>query len=279
MLLVAGQLFGPGARGIVARSPGIPGVRGDPGRRVDSRLQTHRVNFITKLFHVGKLAVSLKTAVMAHTRALPGVVDVHVGPAVVDQTRRNHGSRRFEHFFLVHRTCPAIPAIPAHGRSQGELVADHDTQLLGGGTPGVAGVELDREHSLGFELSGNLAGVSIERQTLRQAAGAILHRPFARGRDSVQKRRSRACPEDAWSLDARLRRGDGSQRGRKIAPRQTNHTTRKWQPQARRKRIAVACPGSWSASGSRSLYKARDDAQRGALAPVSCKSISPTSMY
>ena len=61
---------------------------------------------------------------------LPGVVDVHVGPAVAVESVAHDRLGRGEGFLLVDLSAPAVPTVPAHRRCQRDGVADDDAEWL-----------------------------------------------------------------------------------------------------------------------------------------------------
>ena len=78
---------------------------------------------VAQAFHVRKLLIRLDPAVRSPLVGLPGIVDVHVGIAIIGKTPVDEGGRRSHHLFLRNAQGPAVPAVPAHGRGQGDLVA------------------------------------------------------------------------------------------------------------------------------------------------------------
>ena len=76
---------GPDGSGAGGGAAGEAGVAGDPRRRVDAGLQAQGVDVVAQALHVGEFFVRLQCVIGTAAVALPGVVDVDVGPAVLDQ--------------------------------------------------------------------------------------------------------------------------------------------------------------------------------------------------
>ena len=132
----------PGPRLIVARTADVLGIAGGPRGGIDAGLQPQGVDRIAEPLDVGELLVPLDSAEGPAPLTLPGVVDVHVGPAVVLQPLGDDRRGRGQHFLLVHRGRVAVPTVPPHRRRQRDMLTDHDAQLADRFPLGVAGPEL-----------------------------------------------------------------------------------------------------------------------------------------
>ncbi len=224
LLLVDGAV--PGPFGIVGGAAHVAGVGRDPRSRVDADLQSQGVDLVGEALEVGKLLVRLDRVVGAAALALPGVVDVHVAPAVLDEARLHHRAGGRAHLRGVDEGTAGVPAVPAEGRRQGQAVPADDAQLA----LGLA------EHVLGGERHDVLAGrrhrardatrARVELQARGQVHGAVGHGPLAGGGDREEEGMTRPHPEDLRPVDAGGGRGLGGQdegrvvghRGRGRAP-------------------------------------------------------------
>lgn len=85
VVLVAQPLLDPLvlAVGIIGVGADVGGIGSDPRGRVNAEFEPEVVHLPREGFHVGEFRVGLDGAVFAAARALPAVVDVDVGPAVV----------------------------------------------------------------------------------------------------------------------------------------------------------------------------------------------------
>ena len=209
--VVAQLRLHPRALGTVAGAAGITGVGRDPRCGIDAGLQPHRVQFVAQRLEIGELFVGEQRMVGAGARALPGVVDVDVGPAVVDEAGGDEHAGRAQHLALVHLAGPAVPAVPAQRRRERYLFADYDLQLTGGGAERIPRADVHREAAGLGHLSCDLPGGGIEHQPGGQALGRERHRPVAGGRDREQKRPAGTLPIDLRAGDprrVRRRRGE-----------------------------------------------------------------------
>ena len=66
------------------------GIGPYPRCGVNADLEPHAVNFVGQTFHIGEFRIGLDGIVFSATLALPAVVDVDVGPAVVDEPLLDH---------------------------------------------------------------------------------------------------------------------------------------------------------------------------------------------
>ena len=141
--LVIGLFLRPGPAGIVAGTARELGIGGDPGRRIDSRLQAHGVDLVAQPLHIGELLVGLDGVERAAAPALPGIVDIDVGPAVIDQPRVDHRPGRTKHFVLIDGLGPAVPTVPAQRRREANLLANDDAKGFLGRAAGILGPQDD----------------------------------------------------------------------------------------------------------------------------------------
>ena len=97
--LFAGGL-GPRAFGIFRAAADMRGVGGGPRRRIDADLKPEAVDIVTKFFDVRKFLVPLNGVERPAACTLPGVVNVHIGPAMINQAGVRHGLRILQHDVL-----------------------------------------------------------------------------------------------------------------------------------------------------------------------------------
>ena len=86
---------------------------------------------------------------------LPGIIDVDVGPAVIDEAGIDHAAGAEQNFFGGDAAAPAVPTVPAHGRGEGDFFADDDFEFFVGGGEGVFGAEGDEEFAGVGEFAGD----------------------------------------------------------------------------------------------------------------------------
>ena len=115
---------------VVAGAADVSGVGGDPRRRIDADLQAQAVDVVAQALHVREFLVALDGLELAAARTLPGVVDVDVGPAVIDQALIDHRLGRNFYLLGIDGAGPAVPTVPAHRRRQGDGLTDDDLQRL-----------------------------------------------------------------------------------------------------------------------------------------------------
>ena len=138
-----------------------------PGRGVKADLQALAVDVIGQRLHVGELLVGKHVAVRVPP-GFPAVVNVDVGPAVVDQAAGHHRVRRGAHVRLVDVAAETIPAIPAHRRRQRDGVAADDLERPLGGAARVLGAQGDDVGALLLQDAGDEAALRINLQPGRQ---------------------------------------------------------------------------------------------------------------
>ncbi len=220
--------LGPRAARIVRAAADIAGVGRFPGRGIDADLQSQGVNLIAHGRHVGELGVGLDAVEFSAPLALPGVVDVDVGPAVVDQPAGGHGPRGVDHVLALDRAVIGVPTVPAHGRGEGDFVADDDAKGLLRLALGIAGAERHLIDAAGGQRAGDLPCGRVKVQAGGEIPDGKNHRPIAAGGDVVQERAAGPDAENGGSVDA----GGGGRFGR------AQHRLRG----GRRGRVVRRCP-------------------------------------
>ena len=168
------------------------------------------MNIGAQLLHVRKSLIGLERQSGSLPLALPRVVDVDVGPAMVGEAGRDEHAGRAQDLLLVDGLGPAVPAVPAHRRREGDAVSADNLELLFRLAPGVAGAQYHGMLAGGLEHTGDLASGRIQHQAGRQAVDRILHRAFAGSRDRVHERCARGDSENTRPIDPR---GGGRRRG------------------------------------------------------------------
>ena len=193
----------PTALGIVAGTSLETGKRGDPRTGIQAGLEAERMNLIAQRLHVGEAFVGLEGKIFAGAFSLPGVVNVDVGPAVVDEAGIDQGPRRAQDLLLVHRPGPAIPTVPTHRRRERDFFARDNPEILFIRALRVFGAQ---DHFV-FAPLGERAGDASRDGVNGKPAGEFLdaegHGPVAGGRDGIKERRIRADAEDVRAVDAR----------------------------------------------------------------------------
>ncbi len=191
--------------GIVGRAADEAGVGGGPRRGIDAELEPEGVHLPGEPLEVGEFRVGLDGVVIAAARALPAVVDVDVGPAVLVELLVDEGVRGAQDLVLADGAAPAVPAIPAHRRGERDLVADDDAERLLVLAGGVGGMERDLVLARRGDGAGDAAGRGIELQTGGQAVRGEGYRPVAGRGDGIEKGLAGAFAVDLRAGD--LRRG------------------------------------------------------------------------
>jgi len=85
-----------------------------PAVSVKANLQAEAMDIISQGFHVREFLVGANFTGFRIAFAMPAVVNIYVGPAIIDKTFVDHGSGTLADIFIGDRTAPAVPAIPAH---------------------------------------------------------------------------------------------------------------------------------------------------------------------
>ena len=191
---------------MVARTAGMECVGSDPGRRIDARLHAQCVDLVAHGAHVGEFFVRRERMVRAGAGALPGIVDIHVGPAVFDQSAGGEGPGGLEHFCLIDFQSETIPGVPAHGRRERDPLAHDDAEVFAGGASCVLRREYDGVFTRRGEAAGDLSRRGIDGESFGQPFDGELHWPLAGGGDAVEEGMARADSEEGRAVDARLER-------------------------------------------------------------------------
>ena len=173
------------AVGVVGVRSDVRGVGSDPGRGVDA---------------------GLDGVVAAAAPALPAVVDVDVRPAVVHEPRLDHRTSRGEDLLLRDVARPAVPRVPAHGRREGDPLADDDAKFAGGFPECVACGEFDEVGARLLDAARDEAGRGIEGEAFGQTFGGECHGSVSGCRYGEEKLRAGTGPEDLRPVDAGSRR-------------------------------------------------------------------------
>ena len=97
----------------------------------------------------------------------PTVINVDVGPTVVDQTAAHHRISRRADLGLVHAAPEDIPTVPPHLRGERQGVAANNSEMTLRRAERVHRLERDVPLAFTFQDSGDLAGVGIDLQTSR----------------------------------------------------------------------------------------------------------------
>ena len=219
LVLLTGQLLRPGDGRIVARSAGELGIGRNPGGRVDARLQADPVDLVAESFHVGEFLVRLEAVQRAAAPALPGVVDVDVRPAVIDQAGIDHRVGRTEDLVLIDGGRPAVPTVPAQRRGEADLLADNNAKRLLGRAGGVLGPQHYLVFAGLFHHSADLTRGRSDGQPRGQSVDAELHGPLPGGGNGIEERRAGPGAEEGRPVDPRFggrrRREDLGRLGRR----------------------------------------------------------------
>ena len=205
----------PAAPWIVAGTSRETGKRGDPRTGIQAGLEAERMDLVAQRLHICEAFVGLEGEILAGAFALPGVVNVDVGPAVIDEAGIDQSPRRAQNLILVHRSGPAIPTVPTHRRREYDFFADDNPEILFIRALRVFGAQ---DH-LVFARLGEGTGDASRDGIYGKSAGKFLdaecHGPVAGGRDGVKERRIRADAEDVRAVDVRCggrRRGADERR-------------------------------------------------------------------
>src|SRR5882757_7639751 len=143
---------------------------------------------IAERLHVGKFIICEDLSLIISPE-LPTVVYIDVGPAMIGQFV-SHGSGGSLYFFIADAETPAIPAIPAQGGRERDLITADNGEAAGGGA--------------GFIFHGELQGIIpffrnsprdeacelIQGKCRRQACGRISSGFFSCSRYLVEEGRA-----------------------------------------------------------------------------------------
>ena len=144
------------------------------------------MNLVAHRLHVRKFFIRLNRIEHTSALSLPGIIDVDISPAVIDESGGNEGARRTQNFFLIHGLRPAIPAVPAHRRRQRNLVAHDDAEFFLCHTQRIAGLQRDGINSFIIQFAGHAPAAGVQLQSRRQMVGAEFHWPIAGSGNSVE---------------------------------------------------------------------------------------------
>src|SRR5262249_17996889 len=122
------------------------------------------VKFIAQAFHIRKFIVALNPVERTAAFALPCIVDVDVGPAMIDEAGVDHAAGAFKNLLGVHSAAPAIPTVPTHWRSESDSFATDDAKFLLAAACGIFSAERDGVFACFLYCTGDLAGLGIEVQ-------------------------------------------------------------------------------------------------------------------
>jgi len=116
------------------------------------------MDIISQSFHVGEFFIGANFTGFLVALAVPAVINIYVGPAIIDEAFFYHSSGALANIFISYRASPAIPAIPAHRGSQADFIAHLDAQGSFGYAQAVFGGELDIVGAGLVYHAGNVAG-------------------------------------------------------------------------------------------------------------------------
>ena len=154
-----------GSVGVIGRGADMSAVGSYPRGRVESETKPFGVNVVGERLHIGECLVGLDGVVFPAAKALPCHVDVHVCPAVVDQIVLDESVGCGLNILLRDVVSPAVPAVPPHGRCQGETVADDDAQVADVGSEGVGRREAYGVFSGLLDASRDASAPGVELET------------------------------------------------------------------------------------------------------------------
>ena len=157
----------------------VPGAGLRTGRGVEPDLQALAVDVIRQGFHVGELLVG-KHVPVGVPPGFPAVVNVDVGPPVVDQAAGDHRVGGGADVRLGDVATETIPAIPAHRRRQRDGVAADDFERPFGLASRVLGAERDDIGPFLLQDAGDAAALRIKLQAGRQLLRRNGHRASRR---------------------------------------------------------------------------------------------------
>ena len=158
---------------------------------------------VAQSLHVREFLIGLDAAVRRPLVGLPGIVDVHVGIAVIGQPPVDEGGGRGHHLLLRHAQGPAVPAVPAHGRSQADLVAHFQGEFRPRLPLRVPGDEHQRIVSRHRAASAQDSFLGIQHNALRKSLHSIFHGLFAREGQSEDDRGTGAYAKHQRAVIAR----------------------------------------------------------------------------
>jgi len=130
--------------GVHGRSADMMTVGFYPGSGINTDPEAHGVYIIAEGLHVGEDGrVGEDAVVGAAAGSLPAVVDIHIGPAVVDEAAADHGFGICLDQGLGYFGSVDVPAVPAHRWGERDLFAYDEAEGAVGVTCGISYVELD----------------------------------------------------------------------------------------------------------------------------------------
>jgi len=148
--------------GVHGRSADMVSVRFNPGGGVDADLQAQAVYFVAERLHVREGGRVGKDGMEgAAAGSLPAVVDIHIGPAVVDEAAAGHGFGVGFDKRLIDLCRIDVPAVPAHGRGERDLFAYDEAEGAVGAARRIAYVELDGIFACFRDGAGEAAGGGV----------------------------------------------------------------------------------------------------------------------
>ena len=219
VMLVAIPLFDPfvHAVGSIGIASHVGGIGSDPRRGVDADLEAQGMDFIGQSLHIGEFRVGLDGVVFSAALPLPTVIDIDIGPTVIDQSFLDHGAGRCEYLLLRHIARPAVPGVPAHRRRQRNGVADDDFQIAFVAAERIFGLQPDDVFPGFLHAPRNASRPGVEFQPFGQTFGREGHGACSGGRHGKEELRSGTDPENPGSVNARSLGGCRSQdTGRQI---------------------------------------------------------------
>src|SRR5579872_6786576 len=151
--------------------------------------------------------------------ALPAIIDVHIGPAVVDKATTCHSfGIRLDQVLRDLRSID-IPAVPTHRRRQRDLFPDDEAE----GSIGMSGAVTDMKEkgvlARGIDRSGKAAGGLIEMDACRQRIGGEPQGPDAGRGDGENDGMAGPDAENPGAVDAWSGSGGGGQNDSRVVGR------------------------------------------------------------
>ena len=181
----------PGVGEFMPVAPRIISAGRGPGRGVDAEFESQGVDVVAEAFEIREFFVREEPAVSRTRIRRPSVVDIHIRPSV-GQEFFVHGAGGIAHLRVVDREPPAIPAVPAHGRSQGDLRPYFQQYLPFGFPEGILRCQQHPKIPFGGHTARYQARTGIELQPFGKPLRPVRHRAFAAGHDRHQEGIARA---------------------------------------------------------------------------------------
>ena len=198
------------------------------------------MDIVGEAHHIGKLGIRHYGVVLPSPVILPAVIEIDIAPAVLVKPQVYEGLGHRLRVFLADSVPEAVPAAPAHWRSEQELVLSYlQAQRLAVAAQTVGRRQGDIVAACLPGPAADDACLRVEFQPLGQALGGEGHRTLAACRDLEEK-------IDVWALSVHAR------------------AVYAWRGGSLRRKYIFRIVGGLSHAGDRNGDKCRNESRNGA---------------